>query len=36
LRLAFRWAGFPGLNDYGEREDVQCFIARFGQGLEPF
>lgn len=36
LRLAFRWAGFPGLDEHGEREDVQCFIARFGQGLEPF
>jgi hypothetical protein len=36
LRLAFRWAGFPGLEDYAERPDVQRFVERFGQGLEPF
>jgi hypothetical protein len=36
LRLAFRWAGFPGLEDYAERPDVQRFVERFGQALEPF
>jgi len=36
LRLAFKWAGFPGLEDYAERPDVQRFIEKFGQGLEPF
>jgi hypothetical protein len=35
LRLAFKWAGFPGLED-AERRDVQRFIEKFGQGLEPF
>ncbi len=36
LRLTFAWAGFPGLEDYADREDVQRFVERFGQGLEPF
>jgi hypothetical protein len=36
LRLCFRWAGFPGLEQYAEREDVQRFVAKFGAGLEPF
>ncbi|MCG8594045.1 MAG: hypothetical protein MI785_06680 [Kiloniellales bacterium] len=36
LRLCFRWAGFPGLEAHGEREDVQSFVRTFGQGLEPF
>lgn len=36
LRLSFRWAGFPGLDELGDREDVQRFVSRFGQGLEPF
>ena len=36
LRLGFRWAGFPGLEAHGEREDVRRFVAAFGQGLEPF
>jgi hypothetical protein len=36
LRLSFRWAGFPGLEALGEREDVRRFVAAFGQGLEPF
>jgi len=36
LRLSFRWAGFPGLEAHGEREDVRRFVAAFGQGLEPF
>jgi hypothetical protein len=36
LRLAFKWAGFPGLEDYAERPDVQRFVEKFGQGLQPF
>jgi len=36
LRLAFKWAGFPGLEDYAERPDVRRFVERFGHGLEPF
>jgi hypothetical protein len=36
LRLSFRWAGFPGLDEHGDREDAQRFVSRFGQGLEPF
>ena len=36
LRLAFRWAGFPGLDRHAERRDVQDFVARFGKGLLPF
>ncbi len=36
LRLSFRWAGFPGLDEYGDREDVQRFVSRFAKGLEPF
>jgi hypothetical protein len=36
LRLAFRWAGFPGLDRHAERRDVQDFVARFGEGLLPF
>src|SRR5215467_11134298 len=36
LRLAFRWAGFPGLDRHAERHDVQDFVARFGEGLLPF
>jgi hypothetical protein len=36
LRLSFRWAGFPGLDEHADREDVQSFISRFGEGLEPF
>jgi hypothetical protein len=36
LRLSFRWAGFPGLEEHGERDDVQAFVRTFGAGLEPF
>jgi hypothetical protein len=36
LRLAFRWAGFPGLDRHAERRDVQDFVARFSEGLLPF
>jgi len=36
LRLAFKWAGFPGLEDYGTRVDVRRFVQDFGRGLEPF
>lgn len=36
LRLSFRWAGFPGLDEHGDREDVRRFVSRFGEGLEPF
>ncbi len=36
IRLAFKWAGFPGLEDHAGRADVQRFVAKFGQGLEPF
>jgi len=36
LRLAFRWAGFPGLDRHAERCDVQDFVARFGKDLLPF
>ena len=36
LRLAFRWAGFPGLERFADRPDVQQFVATFGEGFEPF
>jgi hypothetical protein len=36
LRLAFRWAGFPGLDRHADRRDVQDFVARFGKGLIAF
>jgi hypothetical protein len=36
LRLSFRWAGFPGLDEHADREDAQSFVNRFGEGLEPF
>jgi hypothetical protein len=36
LRLAFRWAGFPGLGRHADRPDVRDFVARFGKGLIPF
>jgi hypothetical protein len=36
LRLGFKWAGFPGLEDYGARVDVRRFVQDFGRGLEPF
>lgn len=36
LRLAFRWAGFPGLDRHSARSDVQEFIAKFGKDLIPF
>jgi hypothetical protein len=36
LRLAFRWAGFLGLDRHAGRRDVQDFVARFGKGLLPF
>jgi len=36
LRLSFKWAGFPGLEDHAEREDVRRFVREFGSGLIPF
>lgn len=36
LRLCFDWAGFPGLDKHGDRDDVQDFVKRFGEGIEPF
>jgi hypothetical protein len=36
LRLSFRWAGFPGLDEHADRQDVRNFVAQFGRGLEPF
>ncbi len=36
LRLAFRWAGFPGLEDHADREDVQRFVTEFTKDLVPF
>jgi hypothetical protein len=36
LRLAFHWAGFPGLDRHSARSDVQSFVARFGKDLIPF
>jgi hypothetical protein len=36
LRLAFRWAGFPGLEDHQERPDVRKFVSEFGRDLIPF
>jgi hypothetical protein len=36
LRLAFHWAGFPGLDRHWARMDVQNFVARFGKDLIPF
>lgn len=35
LKLSFQWAGFPGLDEHGDREDVRRFVKTFGQGLEP-
>lgn len=36
LRLAFRWAGFPGLADHAQQDDVRRFVTDFGSGLMPF
>jgi hypothetical protein len=36
LRLTFKWAGFPGLEDHAQRCDVQRFLTEFGNGLLPF
>jgi hypothetical protein len=36
LRVAFRWAGFPGLDRHWQRRDVQNFVIRFGKDLLPF
>jgi hypothetical protein len=36
LRLAFRWAGFPGLDRHSARRDVHAFVARFSKDLIPF
>ena len=36
LRLAFRWAGFPGLDQHVGRRDVRDFVSRFGKDLIPF
>ena len=36
LRLAFKWGGFPGLEEHAQRDDVQRFVAEFGIGLLPF
>lgn len=36
LRLSFRWAGFPGLEEFGDDPDVHRFVRKFGEGLEPF
>lgn len=36
LRLSFRWAGFPGLDEYGGDPEVIRFVNEFGKGLEPF
>ncbi len=36
LRLCFRWAGFPGLEDHADRSDVRRFVDEFGAGLMPF
>ena len=36
LRIGFRWAGFPGLENHGDQRDVRDFVAAFGEGLEPF
>ena len=36
LRHCFKWAGFPGLEEYESRADVQSFLREFGNGIEPF
>jgi len=36
LRLAFRWAGFPGLDRHANRSDVLNFVVRFRKELIPF
>jgi hypothetical protein len=36
LRLAFHWAGFPGLDRHAARRDVQTFVDSFGKDLIPF
>ena len=36
LRLAFKWGGFPGLEEHAQRDDVQRFVAEFGIGILPF
>lgn len=36
LRLCFKWAGFPGLNEYRDWDDARNFVERFGKDLEPF
>lgn len=36
LRLAFRWAGFPGLERHAQLPEVRDFVLRMGRDLEPF
>jgi hypothetical protein len=33
LRLSFAWAGFPGLQDYEQRDE--CLLAALKEGLLP-
>ena len=36
LRLAFRWGGFPGLEEHAESAAVQSFVSRMAADFEPF
>lgn len=36
LRLCMRWAGFPRLERYADREDVNAFVAEMTRDLEVF
>ncbi len=36
LRFAFRWGGFPMLEQHADRGDVQEFVKRMTEELEPF
>jgi HEAT repeat protein len=36
LRLCFRWGGFPRLERYADRSDVQSFLSTMTKNFEPF
>ncbi|WDI30536.1 hypothetical protein PUV54_11270 [Hyphococcus flavus] len=36
LRLAFRWGGFPRLEEHAQKSDVQIFVNEFTSGLIKF
>ena len=36
LRMSFRWAGFPGLQYWRDKDSAMRLAAQLGAGLEPF